>query len=197
MPASSARRIAAAAGVILLAAAAARATTLVQMNMKDLVTRADKVFRGTVTSIDTTTVRAGGGDLPVIVYRLRVQEAFKGSFDEHNGEPLLELRMIGLAKAAHGSGSVQSRNVLRDLPRLEMGHEYVLFTTAPSAIGLSTTVGLGQGAFTILGAGKEEMTVNAFNNAGLNRGLARPVLPGGGPVPYTQLAQAIRAAINE
>jgi hypothetical protein len=198
MLASTARRRTAAAGVVLLlSAAAAQATTLVQMNMKDLVTRADKVFRGTVVAIDTTTVRAGGGDLPVIVYKLRVQEVFKGNFDEHNGEPVIELKMLGLAKADRGSGPVQSRNVLRDLPRFEMGREYVLFTTAPSAIGLSTTVGLGQGAFTILGAGKEEMTVNAFNNAGLNRGQERPVLPGQGAVPYTRLAQAIRAALNE
>ena len=50
-----------------------------------------------------------------------------------------------------------------------MGREYLLFTTRPSQVGLSTTIGLGQGAFLIDDAGKEELTANAFGNMGLAR----------------------------
>jgi hypothetical protein len=58
-------------------------------------------------------------------------------------------------------------------------------------------VGLGQGAFRIVDAGKEEHAVNAFNNAGLRRGLSASRLPGRGPVSYPELAAAIRAVLSE
>jgi len=196
MHASTVLRWLALAVVGLLLVPAASATTLVHMNLKDLATRADRVFRGTVVGVDTGTVRAGGGELPTIVYRLRVDEAFKGQFDERKGQPVVEVRMVG-AKGALESGSVRRLSVLRDLPQLRMGREYVLFTTRPSSVGLSTTVGLGQGAFTILGAGKEAQAVNAFNNLGLARGLDASILPGRGPVSYARLAQAIRAVLNQ
>src|SRR5262245_46068748 len=152
-------------------ASAAQSTMLLQMNLKDLSTRADKIFRGTVIAVDTGTVRAGGADLPTVTYRLRVGEAFKGQFDV-KGEPYVELRMVGTFKDAGSSAAVRHLSVLRDVPRLEMGREYVLFTTRPSSIGLSTTVGLGQGAFTIVGQGNDkEAAVNAFDNVGLNRGI--------------------------
>jgi hypothetical protein len=81
-----------------------------------------------------------------------------------------------------------------------MNGEYVLFTTRPSSVGLSTTVGLGQGAFRIVDTGKNEEAVNAFNNVGLRRGLARsavPSLPESGPISYPQLAAAIRNVLSE
>lgn len=196
MQAPTVRRWLALAAVGLLLAPAASATTLVHMNLKDLATRADRIFRGTVVGVDTGTVRAGGGDLPTIVYRLRVDEAFKGQYAEHKGHSVAEVRMVG-AKGPVEAGSVRRLSALRDVPQLQMGREYVLFTTRPSSVGLSTTVGLGQGAFTILGAGKDAEAVNAFNNLGLARGLDASILPGRGPVPYARLAQAIRAVLNQ
>jgi hypothetical protein len=198
-----ARRSLAAATGLLLCASGAGATTLVQMNLKDLASRADKVFRGRVVGVDSATVRVGGGELPATVYRLRVEEGFKGRF-EGRGGALVELRMLSRSKAARdsssASGSPRRVPVLPDVPELAMGREYVLFTTRPSAVGLSTTVGLGQGAFTVLGAGKggdTETAVNAFGNRGLTRGLDRTLLPSRGPLPYAELARAIRAVLNQ
>ena len=42
------------------------------------------------------------------------------------------------------------------MPQLAVGRTYLVFTTQPSEIGLSTTVGLGQGAFRINQVGKQE-----------------------------------------
>ena len=138
------------AGGLLLLAPQARATTLIQMNLADLAGRADKIFRGTVCQREDGTVDAGGGELPIVIYRVRVDERFKGDFGEGKQAEVVEIRMVG------GKDDPQQRNIRnfslwRDVPRLERGREYVLFTTRPSAIGLSTTVGLGQGAFTITG----------------------------------------------
>ena len=169
------------------------ATMLRQMSLRDLATQADKVFRGVVVGIDSTTVRAGGSDLPVTIYRLKVAEQFKGTFDAPKGEPVIELRMLGVAKTAAQVGNQKKISALRDLPQLEMGHDYVLFTTRPSAIGLSTTVGLGQGAFTIQSGTKEELVANTFGNAGLDpRRAAATGQPHSGPIPYAELARAIR-----
>jgi len=184
-----------------LAAPPAQATTLIQMNLKDLATRADRIFRGTVVGVNTGTVRAGGSDLPTITYRLRVAERFKGEYAVVKDDAaLVEIQMIG-AKDDRTANGQRHFSVFRDVPRLAMGGDYVLFTTRPSAVGLSTTVGLGQGAFSIMGAGKEEAAVNGFGNAGLRRGLApsgaASRIPSGGPVPYPQLAAAIRAVLSE
>lgn len=197
MPVPTLRRAPALAiALLLLLSAQAGATTLLQMNLKDLADRSDKVFRGTVLSVKTGTVEAGGGELPIVIYRLRVEETFKGTFpgDKHAG--LVEIRMIGLAKTAV-HGNQQRMGLLADMPRLETGQSYVLFTTRPSAVGLSTTVGLGQGAFRLLGGGKQEQAVNAFNNVGLNRGLRTLQVPSRGPMSYGQFADAIRSVVGK
>jgi len=181
----------------LLLAAPAGAKTLTQMNLADLANRADKVFRGTVISVKAGSVKAGGGELPILVYRLRVEEPFKGDFGEGKEKGLVEIRMVGEAKVKAASGP-QRFGLWRDVPRLQRGQEYVLFATRPSSIGLSTTVGLGQGAFRILGAGKDEKAVNAFDNLGLGRGMPEAPFPSaGGPVPYADLARAIRAVLGQ
>lgn len=191
-------RLGLAVSAVLAAAAPVQATTLIHFNLKDLATRSNLVFRGTVLSAKPGTVQAGGGELPTVTYRVRVDEAFKGEYpDPKNDRTLVEIRMVGSGKEARANGPVQLLSVFRDVPRLEVGHEYVLFTTPPSELGLSTTVGLGQGTFSIMGGGKEEQAVNAFGNRGLNRGLSDSRIPSRGPVAYEQLAAAIRAVLSE
>jgi hypothetical protein len=197
MPASTVSLPLTLATALLAAGTSADTVMVLQMNLKDLATRADKIYRGTVVGIDRTTVRVGGGELPAVVYRLRVGEVFKGEIDSRGREPVIELKMVSQAKVVGRSGSMRHASVLPEMPRLDMGEDYVLFTTRPSSVGLSTTVGLGQGAFTIAGSGKDEAAVNAQNNLGLGRDLRRSGLPPRGPVSYAQLAQAIRSVLSE
>ena len=86
---------------------------------------------------------------------------------------IAELRTLGKL-APKTSGALRSAVVLPQMPALEEGRTYLLMTTRPSAIGLSTTVGLGQGAFRITQVGKDEQAVNEANNSGLFRGMAAP-----------------------
>jgi hypothetical protein len=174
-----------------------QATMLKQLNLQELAASAEKVFRGRVVGIETTTVTAGGGQLPVTIYRLKVGEQFKGAFASPKGEAVIEVRMIGTAKARGPVNGQQRLSPFHDVPQLAMGQEYVLFTTRPSSVGLSTTVGLGQGAFKVDSTTKDESTVNAFGNQGLNARLGAPVLPASGPVAYTTFATAIRAVLTQ
>lgn len=190
----------------LTAAAAASATTLRTMNLEKLVRHADKVYRGTVLSARAGTVDVGGGRLPTVTYRIHVDESFKGAFETVKGVRIAELRMLGKPDPVR-RGNLRLSPVLRDVPRLEVGETYLLMTTRPGAIGLSTTVGLGQGAFRISGKGEGEQALNAYRNANLDaaedaarpsaaapRSLAaRARVPAAGPALYADLAARIRA----
>ena len=124
------------------------------------------------------TVQAGGSELSTVVYTIKVDDALKGEF---GAKPIVTVTMLGNLKA-EAAGDVQ-RLARMDLnPDMSVGGEYVLFTTAPSAVGLSTTVGLGQGLFRIFAnADGRDLAANELNNLGLFDG----------PVQYSELAQAV------
>ncbi|MDX1503519.1 MAG: hypothetical protein R3325_14260 [Thermoanaerobaculia bacterium] len=174
----------------LLATAPLGATTLLQMNLGDLTQRADRIFRGTVIDVTPGTVSVGGAELPTTTYRLRVEESFKGDADLVKGDQaMIEVQMIGSIKKEGPRGDLVKFSAFRDVPRLTMGGDYLLFTTAPSAAGLSTTVGLAQGAFTVFVLDRQEYAVNGFNNGGLG-------LDSAGPALYDDLSAKINALLG-
>jgi hypothetical protein len=95
--------------------------------------------------------------------------------------------MLGNLKTDVSSGNMKRLSVIDMNPDLNVGSDYVLFTTAKSAAGLSTTVGLDQGLFRIFNnADGGDMTANGLGNQGIF----------GGPVSYEELKTAIFAVIN-
>lgn len=179
------------------------AATVVQLNLEQMVDRSDKIFRGTVLDAREGTVDAGGGKLPVVTYRIRVDEELKGTFQEVKGVRIAEIRMLGKLKPAAPSSGVVAISPLSDLPRLQVGQDYLLLVTPESSIGLSSTVGLGQGRFELKGKPGQEVAVNENQNRGLFRGMG-PTGPGGGsvpqgggPLPYSALASLIRNIVGQ
>ena len=98
---------------------------------------------------------------------------------------MVNLTMITEPKAETTSGNARRFPIL-ELPLLEEGKDYLLFTTKPSKAGLTSPVGLTQGCFSITKKGDVDVAVNGVNNAGL--GLGKD-----GPVEYEELARRIRA----
>lgn len=188
-------RFALLAAALVLGAAQAGATIMLQMDLGELVTRSDKIFRGTVIEIEQTSITAGGAELPAVKYTLQVNEMLKGvpSRTEDNVS-IVEIQMIG--KSVHDKPNADGQlkvSIFRDVPKLNKGGEYLLFTTPESAIGLSVTVGLGQGAFKVLpvdGSDTEFTAVNEFDNAGLG-------LASSGPVSYTVLSDEVRSHLGQ
>jgi hypothetical protein len=175
----------------LLAVSQAGATMLQHMELGELVQRADRIFRGTVIDVEQSSVEAGGGELPMVLYRLRVEEMVKGEADVVKGdEAFVEIRMVGSLKDQGPQGGLERFDMFRDVPRLTMGSDYLLLTTPTSAIGLSTTVGLGQGAFSVHSVDKTDYAVNQFDNAGLG-------LDGSGAVPYADLVTQIKGLMGQ
>ena len=184
-----------AAASFLILAAQVQATMMLQMNLEEMAGRADKIFRGTVISVEQGTVEAGGAELPVVTYRFKVEELFKGEATQVKGDnAVMEIRMIGsLVHSKPDENGNLKFSPFRDVPRLNEGGDYLLFTTPESAIGLSMTVGLGQGAFKVSpvdGADGEFLAVNEFNNAGLG-------LNGAGPIGYVELSTQLHALLGQ
>jgi hypothetical protein len=176
---------------------------VLKMNLSQLTNRADAIFRGNVLSAEPGKISIGGGTLPTVIYRLRVDEAFKGEFDaKENAAPEVEITMLGTLKEVVQSGNQTHLSAaLPEVPKLRVGEDYVLFTTAPGKSGLRAPVGLGQGSFRVyLGDNKTELAVNELNNLGLFDGgasLQRVEAASQGPVTYTRLAQAILAELGK
>lgn len=175
------------------------AATVVQMNLEEMVDRADRIFRGTVLDVREGTVAVGGGELPTVTYRIRVDESFKGTYEEVKGVRIAELKMVGKLKSSETS-PVRAFSALSELPKLDVGRDYLLLTTPRSAIGLSTMVGLGQGRFELQGKPGQEIAVNANKNLGLFRDMSpsgfAAAEPSEGPVPYQDLATMIRDLVE-
>ena len=165
-------------------AVAASAAMVMKMNLGDLVGNADKVYRGTVLTKEPGMVSLGGSDFSTVVYTVRVDDALKGDF---GAKPVITLTTLGNLKQDVSVGNIRRASMLDMNPDLAVGSDYVLFTTAASSAGLSTTVGLGQGLFRIFDtADGREMTANLLNNHGIFDG----------PVKYDELTSAISALVN-
>jgi hypothetical protein len=185
--------LSAAAG--LLAVSPLTATILKQMNLEDLTGNANRIFSGTVIEVDKGSIEVGGGTLSTVTYRVLVDTAFRGDFLDKGGQKVADFRMVTNPGPTR-SGDLMRFSVLPEMPEIEMGKRYLFFTTAPSTVGLSTTVGLGQGCFRISGEPGEELLVNEFDNLGLFRGMSVTAMPERGPIAYTSLTEQINALLG-
>jgi len=180
----------------LVLAPAASGLTVLRMGLGELCKNGHRIVRGTVLSSVEGTVQLGGARIPVTTYRMRVDETFKGTIHSTKGDPVLELRTLGKAAPVEVGGLVRAP-LLTELPQLEIGATYLLFTTRPARVGLATTVGLGQGCFRIQGQAEKETAANELDNAGLFAGTRLEGVVAPGPVPYGVLAQAIRDTLAD
>lgn len=179
----------------LVAVTPLSATILKQMNLADLAGSANRIFSGTVVEIGKGSMQAGGGTIATVTYRVMVDNALRGDFTEKEGRKVIEITMV-TDPGPRKVGDKVGFSALPQMPDIRMGQRYLFFTTAPSAVGLSTTVGLGQGCFRITGDPGEEITTNEFDNLGLFRGMSAPGMPEHGPIAYAKLMQQIDALLG-
>ena len=178
-----------------VAASGAFAVTLVRMNLADMCEGSGRIFSGRVIEAEPGTVEAGGGQLPVMHYKVAVDEAFKGDFAEIKGERIAEITMLGKFTPPSVDGMVRF-DPLPGLPVLEVGSSYLLFQTEPGSAGLSTTIGLGQGWFRVSGKDDKTFVVNSFDNSGLFAGMEVAGAPARGPISYSFMVEQIRAQLG-
>lgn len=192
----SRHRLVALAIALLLLVSPLYPASVAQFNLAQLTDHAQRVFRGKVVDVIPGSVEAGGGRIPTLTYKFHVEQAFKGEFRTVKGIAFAEIRMVGKAKTVT-RGNVRSVSPF-ELPALTTGQSYLIFATAPSGVGLSTTVGLGQGRFEIRGAGEKETAVNERGNRMLFSGMSTAALratPREGPLAYSELAAEIQSLV--
>jgi len=150
--------------IFLLPASVSLAMTIKSFNLNQMTDSADKIFRGKVIAVESGTISIGGGKLSTVTYTLEVKDLIKGELAPQSGKAsnLLKIKMVGSLKEAAVKDGVRFVGGFR-APTLVQNSEYLLFTTAPSAIGLSMTVGVGQGVFSFKDGGSVS---NEFDNAG-------------------------------
>ena len=51
------------------------------VELAQLFSSDDRIFRGTVVDVEQSSIEAGGGELPMVIYRLKVEESLKGDFE--------------------------------------------------------------------------------------------------------------------
>jgi hypothetical protein len=174
----------------MLGAGTLHAAIAAQMNLEEMVARADRVFTGEVLGVSEGRVAAGGGEVPTVTYRLKVIEAFKGEFDNSKGESIAEVTMVGTLKQI-----LSGRHPITDFPILVQGGEYLLLVAPAGPTGLTTTMGLGQGAFAVTNAGNVKQALNGASNVGLFDGMDTR-MQGGVPADYNELTREIRGLVG-
>ncbi|MBX2813068.1 MAG: hypothetical protein KTR25_14735 [Myxococcales bacterium] len=178
---------------LIMTGRVATATTVGQMNLGQMVDQAERIFSGRVVDITESSVQAGGGNLPAVIYRIQVLEAFKGQFEENEGKSFANVKMLGTLKQA-----LSGQHPIANFPVLERGKKYLLMVAQPGRTGLTTTMGFNAGLFAIDKLDGNETAVNGANNVGLYRQMStqsRPESPT--QLSYSQLRSMIRQILGE
>ncbi|MBW7888622.1 MAG: hypothetical protein H3C35_09730 [Bacteroidetes bacterium] len=127
----------------------------VRMNLERIIGNAAIIFHGTVTHVES--VVDSETNIPATFVTFAVKENFYGC-----SQNSITIKMLG--------GKSQKRNVkLSEMPRYSIGEEVISAFYAPSPIGFSSPVGMGQGTFSVVtdSQKKTAFVKSSFNNSQL------------------------------
>jgi hypothetical protein len=146
-------------GLLTVGAAVADATKVKSVNLEKMIEEADRIFIGTCVAAEEGSLP--GSDIPITLYTFSVSERIKGAIGE-----TLTIRQVGVRKPRiQGDEALVFR--IPGMPVYQVGQEVVLFLAADSQLGLTSPVGLMQGAFTVEERDGRKMLQNGFQNGGL------------------------------
>ena len=142
---------------LLAATTSLRATSVKIVNISEMGQGSNRVFHGRCLSAREITHNNG---LPILEYTFLVTEGLKGTVA---GEKVVFRQVQGFG--ARGFG-------IAWLPVFSKGQELVLFLAADSRIGLTSPIGLSQGAFSVFEDPRGKLAIlNGFKNLNLTHDL--------------------------
>ncbi len=183
----------------LLGSPAAHAVKLKPQNLTRLITDADRIVAGKVTSVVDGVSERG---LPYTEITIAVADSAKGDL---RGGKRYTFRQFGLL---HPRKMPNGRTLVavtpEGFPHWQEGEQVVAFLFRPAGrTGLQTTAGLAQGKLTVLNG----RIANEFNNHGLFDGVKisddlltekeRAMLKSTGPVDVATFVGLVGRAVNE
>jgi len=159
-----------------LSSSAVCASTVVQMDLADLSTRAARIFVARCHASEA----AAEADRPSTRVEFEVTEVVKGS--------------AASAEVVLLAGGVRDgvRQLVTGMPTFEPGEEVVVFLSAPDARGRSWPIGLGQGKFHVRRDANGDAFVVPGDRAG-HASSARPAAPDAPPEPLTVFLDRVRS----
>jgi hypothetical protein len=129
------------------------------MNLSDLVRESSQIVVGSVSAIHQGI---GTNHLPYTEVEVKVSESILGT-----SGATLTFRQFGLQSALPPTDGRKYVGLVAGMPHYTVGDHVVLFLSKPSPIGFRSTIGFGQGKFSLRGGNLE----NEVNNAGLFQNL--------------------------
>lgn len=131
-------------------------------NLEEMVAASERIFVGRLIETEEDYLDARGGIIPVTIYTFAVDEALEGAIGN-----TLTIRQVG-------HRSRRSNLFGPNTPQYKEGEVLMIFLAEESEIGLTSPIGLGQGAFRVkTDHGVKISVVNSRGNQGLLEGSAR------------------------
>lgn len=152
---------------LLVLADTGHATKLLHRNLKGLVTFSKRIFMGTCVSIREGALEQKNGKLYYTEYTFEVSERFKGDVAE-----TITFRQFGMITPKPIDETTAVFQRVSAMPIYRQDQEYMLFLIGDSRLGLTSPVGLHQGAFLIQ---EDEYGARMIANGLLNRGLFKDI----------------------
>lgn len=176
-----------ATSLVLGVAAVASATVLMHRNLTGLTELSQRAFVGRCLSVQEH-FEPGGEMPPHTEYTFEILETLKGEV-----EGTLTIRQYGLRGPGQVSETVAFVGNIPEMPVYEEDETYVLFLIGDSRLGLTSPVGLYQGAFEVTRDANGRATVrNGINNLGLFNDVTLPALAKGNLTAAEQELLAVK-----
>ena len=136
------------------------ATSLMVMNLEDLVGHSQRIFSAVCQSVSSGFDE---NNLPYTRYSFWVTDSIQGVVNQQ----VVEIKQFGLSEPIPLGNGVTRVSRIEGMPRYIPGQEYLLFLNQESRLGFSSPIGLIQGAFQVQGRGTSRTVVNGMRNANL------------------------------
>lgn len=149
-----------------LTAADLFATKMIHRNLEGLIKISKRIFVGRCV-LATEFYEPGSGTPPHTEYTFEVIESFKGNLGT-----TLTFRQYGLKGPRQVSENIAYVGKIPGMPLYQEGQEYMVFLIGYIILGLTSPVGLLQGAFRVIEENGRKMVINGFNNVGLFKDLS-------------------------
>ena len=151
--------------LLIAIASPVHATKLLHRNAAELATLANRIFIGNCISIENKNMTIQGHSMLVTEYTFQVTQGLKGV----TGQTLVFRQF----RSTQGAGAVVG------MPEYQKGKNYMLFLGKDSDYGLTSPIGLGQGAFIVITDNSgTTRAVNFFGNQGLFKNMSSGTLLG-------------------
>ena len=138
-------------------------TTLIHRNLKELVVASGRIFIGQCIAVQEGELKFPRGTIFYTEYTFQVSESIKGNVDG-----VIKFKQYGLAKPRQIDENTILYNRPAGMPVYNENEEYMLFLIGDSRLGLTSPVGLYQGAFSIT---QDQLGRQIALNGAYNRGL--------------------------